>query len=103
MEHFLDSISVVGATDLDDETVDVCAEVEARYDTPARELTVTLDCFLRRPDAMKHKQRIHAPWLPERQVVRETVDPEEASDMARDIARSWRKKVIEVIPGRQFH
>jgi hypothetical protein len=103
MEHFLDSISVVGATDLEDETMDVCAEVAARYNTPARELTVTLDSFLRSPDAAKHRQRLLAPWLPERQVVREAVSPEEACDMARDIARSWRKKVIELIPGRQFH
>jgi len=100
MEHFLDSISVVGATDLEDGTMDVCAEVAAHYNSPARELTVTLDSFLRPPDATKHKQRLHAPWLPERQVVREAVEPDEASDMARDIARSWRKKIIEVIPSR---
>jgi len=102
MEHFLDSISVVGATDLEDGTMDVCAEVAARYDSPARELTVTLDSFLRSPDATRHKHRVHADWLPERQVVREAVPPDEASEMARDIARSWRKKIIELIPSRQF-
>jgi hypothetical protein len=103
MEHFLDSISVVGAADVENESMDVCAEVEARYDARERALTVTLDSFLRHPDPTKHKLRIHAPWLPKAQTVHESVASDEASDMARDIARSWRKKIIELIPGRSFH
>jgi hypothetical protein len=103
MHHLLDSIAVVGVADFESEAMDVCAEVKSDYDAPSRRLTVALDSFLRHPDPAKVKQRVRAPWLPPAETVRETVSPEEASDMARDIARSWRKNIFERIPNRAFH
>lgn len=102
MHHLLDSIAVVGSSDFEDEAMDVCASVTSDYDAPSQRLTVTLDSFLRHPDPAKVKQRVRAPWLPASETVRESVPPDEASDMARDIARSWRKNVFERIPERTF-
>lgn len=99
----LDSTSVVGKTDFQNERMDVCSEAECSYDPATRELTASLDCFLRHPTAELHKQRVKAPWLPAPQVVRERVGFDEASDLARDIASSWCHKVTASIPDRLLH
>lgn len=103
MDHLLDSISIIGATEMDNETMDVCAEVVATYNLAKEMLTVHLDSFLRHTGITGNKARAVASWLPKPEVVEESVSREEASDLARDIARSWRKQVMESIPARTFH
>lgn len=103
MDHLLDSISIIGATDMDGETMDVCAEVVASFNPANETLTVHLDSFLRHTGITGNKARAMTSWLPKAQVLEESVSRDEASDMARDIARSWRKQVMESIPARVFH
>jgi hypothetical protein len=103
MEHLLDSISIIGATEVDGETMDVCAEVVANYNPGKEILTVHLDSFLRCTRVTGNKARAVAAWLPKPEVMEESVARDEASDLARDVARSWRKQVMECIPARVFH
>lgn len=98
MKHQLESIAVVGTTEVDGEKMDVCAEIVSDYNQSKEELSVKMDCYLRHPDPTNGHQRVKAAWLPEPQDVHECVDREEATDLAREIARSWRKRVFASIP-----
>ncbi|MDD5200443.1 MAG: hypothetical protein PHC88_11650 [Terrimicrobiaceae bacterium] len=100
MDQVLDSTSVVGTADFDGGQVDVCSEAKCVYDVAKQELVVSLESFVRHPNPPLRRQRVKAPWLPERQTVRELVPVDEAGDMARDIASSWRRKIAECIPER---
>lgn len=99
----LDSISVVGKSDFENERMDVCSETVCTYDQASRELVASLESFLRRPAPELHAQRVRAAWLPRPQIVREHAALDEASDLARDIAASWCHKVSTSVPDRLLH
>lgn len=98
ISHILDTISNIGIADFNGERMDVCSETKSSYDTSQNELIVHLDSFLRHSDPAFHNQRINTPWLPKKQVIREHVSIHDAGDMARDIAKSWRKRISLCIP-----
>ncbi len=84
---------VIQDLDLEVEPKELCAAAEAHYDDPKSALVIKLDAFVRQvhhvgPDVCSRPE-----WLPKPETLKEDVDPDEASDMARDIFRRWTKKV----------
>lgn len=98
MNRLLESISVVDRTTLHGYPAEVCAVVEAEYDAGRKELTVTLDSFLREIDLSLPQHRETADWLPRPQTLHEHADLDEATDLSHEIARDWRRRVRECVP-----
>jgi hypothetical protein len=90
--------SAIGRTTLDGVEHEVFAEARATYEPGTRELTISLDSYLRPDDAARLGERVTAPWLPASQSDREHVDEDEASALARDVFHRWCSKVQHHIP-----
>ena len=95
MRKILSTSEIVQDLDLEVEPKELCAAAEADYDDRKSTLVLKLDAFVRQvhhagPDVCSRPD-----WLPKPETLKEGVDPNEASDMARDIFRRWTKKVRE--------
>lgn len=76
-------------------TVETCATADALFDDAKSELQVTLDSFCR-PVSLLAKERHEKPdWLPKPQVVHSQMEVSETSAAAKEIFRSWVRKVSE--------
>jgi hypothetical protein len=72
---------------------------EAQYDEAAHRLELRLDAALRTTD-LRHKEQLFRPdWMPQSTTLQESVDLEEASDVARDVFHRWIRRVRESAPG----
>jgi hypothetical protein len=95
MKKVLSISEIVQDLDLEVEPKELCAAAEADYDERKHALVIKLDAFVRQvhhtgPDVCSRPD-----WLPRPETLHEGVDPDEASDMARDIFRRWTCKVRE--------
>lgn len=95
----LDATQVLGAVTYDGSTHDVVAEAVANHDRRTKVLTVSLRAFLRAGASDEFGKVSTPPWLPALETVTEHVEIEEATEMAKDIFASWRRKVSAAIPG----
>jgi hypothetical protein len=98
MNRLLDSISVVGHTNVHGYPAEVCALTEAEYDAGHHELVVLLDSFVRGVDLNLPQHREKAVWLPRAETVHEHVAFEEASELSHEVAKDWRRRVRESVP-----
>ncbi len=78
-------------------TCEVCATAEASFADATSELAVECDCFLRVVNQRGADQTLRPDWLPHQDSVKTHVSREEAVAAAKDIFRSWVKKVRQAI------
>lgn len=98
MNKLLDTTKVVGTTMINEAPHEVCAEAEASHDKVTGQLMVSLRSYLRTLEHTHLGEGASAGWLPAPEVVREHVDHDEASEMAKDVFSSWCHKVQQAIP-----
>jgi hypothetical protein len=95
MKKILSTSEIVQDLNLEDEPQELCALAEADYDERHSSLIVNLDAFVRQvrhagPDVCSKPA-----WLPHPEMLRESVNADEASDLAREIFQRWTRKVRE--------
>ena len=88
----------LGQVEIDGVKYDVFAEAHAGYDAPTKILTVTLASYLMPDNVARLNERTVPEWLPAKQVDREHVDADEASDLAKDVFQRWCSKVARAVP-----
>ena len=91
------SISEILGT-IEDGSVEVCATADAEYDASAEKVSVSLDAFTRRVLPVGAGRHIPQPWLPAAEEVSEHLPREEAVSFAKDVFRSWHRKVLASVP-----
>jgi len=91
------SISEILGT-IDDGRVEVCATADASYDSAAEKVSVALNAFARRVPASSDDEHVPEPWLPPHERVTEIVPRREAASFAKDVFRSWVRKVRGSVP-----
>ena len=75
---------------------EVCATADASYDRQRKQVCVELDCLIRPSGIVGTRTPVD--WLPAKQIVREGVPRDDASELAREIFGSWVRKVRSSIP-----
>lgn len=90
---------IVAEVGSDHNPQEVCATADAAYDRQRGVVVVELDCLIR-PSGIVGT-RIPVDWLPKKQIVKEGVPREEASELARDVFSSWVRRVRSSIPGKR--
>lgn len=103
MKRVIDTSEVLGIVETPDGVREVCAAADAGYDDGEGRLVVKLDAFLRTTDVRAKERRVPAAWLPKPEIVRESVGPDDAVDLARDIFQRWVRKVREAAPTLSHH
>ena len=98
MRRIIDTSEVLGLLDTREGEQEICVAANADYDETTATLFVKLEAFLRNPDVRGKETRSRAEWLPKPETVRESVGPEEALDVARDIFHRWARKVRQAAP-----
>lgn len=78
--------------------VEVCATADTAYDRAQQKVIVTLKAFARRVSVHGHGEPVSEPWLPANEQVTEHLPREEAGSFAKDVFRSWAKKVRASVP-----
>jgi hypothetical protein len=83
---------------IEDGDVEICATADATYDAGKREVTVALDAIARRVVAAGQGDVVPPSWLPGAELVKEHLPREEAVSFARDVFKSWTRKVHLAVP-----
>ncbi|HCN29496.1 MAG TPA: hypothetical protein DIT64_12250 [Verrucomicrobiales bacterium] len=94
----LDATQVVATVELDGAPHEVCCEAEASHDRRTNLLTVRLHAFVRAMEQDHIGETATPAWLPEPETVTESVDLDEAHEMAEDIFASWNRRVLAALP-----
>ena len=98
MKRVIDTSEVLGVVETPEGAREVCAAANASYDEGTATLVVMLDAYLRSTGLLSKEKRFPADWLPKPETVRETVGPDETTEMARDIFHRWTRKVRQAVP-----
>ena len=98
MKRIIDTREILGIVHTAGGPRELCATAWARYDDAAGTVTVHLDSFLRSTDYLAEETHDHADWLPKPQIVREAVDREDASDLAREVFHVWVRRIRNAAP-----
>ncbi|HEX8311644.1 MAG TPA: hypothetical protein VF614_10025, partial [Chthoniobacteraceae bacterium] len=72
---------------------EVCATAETHYDSSAQKVSVALESFVRCVFAPGKREQQSLPWLPPAENVSEHLASDETDAFARDVFKSWVKKV----------
>jgi len=80
------------------DSVEVCATADTSYDSGREKVVVTLNAFARRISMQGHGEHLPEPWLPPSERVAEHLAREDAGSFAKDVFRSWVKKVRASVP-----
>jgi hypothetical protein len=88
----------LGHTEIEGVNYDVFANGHAEYAADTKILTITLVCYLLPDNVARLDERMVPAWLPPKQVDREHVDADEASDLAKDVFHRWCSKVTHAVP-----
>ena len=78
--------------------IEVCATADAAYDSGAEKISVVLGSFARRLATSGTGEHLPQPWLPPTEQVTEHLPRNDATTFAKDVFRSWVKKVRAAIP-----
>ena len=98
MKKVISTSEIVECIQCDGAEWEVCATAEANLDESKSQLVVALDSFVRLVNLCAKEKHILADWLPKKQNVKESVSPEEAPDLAKDIFHRWVGKVRQSVP-----
>lgn len=93
MRKVLSISEIIQDLDREAEPKELCAAAEADYDERERSLVIRLDAFVRQVHHAGPDVCLRPDWLPRPETLREGVDSEEASELARDIFKRWTRKV----------
>jgi hypothetical protein len=78
---------------------ELCAVAEAAFDEAASRLIVQVNCHLRLKSFEEPGETFRESWLPAPSLLRETVSPEDACALTRELFQSWlhtvRRSVLE--------
>jgi len=100
MESVISISEVIGT--IEDGKIEVCATAEAAYDRAKERVFVSLEAFGRHLSASGDGSHVPIPWLPAGEHVTNDLPREDATPFARDVFRSWARKVRASVP-REFH
>lgn len=89
---------IVAEVGADHNPQEVCATADATYDRERGLVIVELDSLTRPSGIVGTRNPVD--WLPKKQIVKEGVPRDEASELARDVFSSWVKRVRSSIPGK---
>jgi len=78
--------------------LEVCATAEADFDEERSQLLIELDSFVRPVDLRSKETHLKTGWVPKKQSFTETVSPEQAPDLAREILHRWVHRIQQMIP-----
>jgi hypothetical protein len=95
----LDTTKVVGKTDIDGQTFEVCAEAVANHDRRDNRLTIDLRAFLRAEGHRQIGETTTPGWLPAPQTVTEHTDLADAHEVADDVFANWCRRVAGAVSG----
>lgn len=98
LKRVINTSEVLGMVETPGGTCEVCASADAGYDDAAGRLVVKLEAFLRTTNLRAKEKRLNADWLPKTETVTESVAPEEAGEVARDVFHRWTRKVRAAAP-----
>jgi hypothetical protein len=98
MKRVIDTSEVLGTVELPEGVCEVCASADANYDESAGKLVIGLDSFIRTTNLGTMQRWFASDWLPKPEKVRESVGPDEAPDLARDIFNPWAREVRAAAP-----
>lgn len=98
MEHIIFISEVLNDGQGGDAAAEVVATADAIYDSGAQKVAVELGVFARRVAVSGDGENLSMPWLPHAERVVEHLARDEAADFAKDVFRSWVKKVRDLIP-----
>ena len=101
MKDLISLSEIVAAWPSGDGEAEVCATADAHYDDATEAVSIGLRSFLRHVPARAKSFGVPPAWLPEPTCVAEHLERAEAADFAKDVFRSWVKKVRTAIP-REF-
>lgn len=96
MESVISMSEILGT--IDDGRTEVCATADAAYDSAEGKVAVALDAFERRVVGAGDGHHATEPWMPPREQVTEHLAREDATTFARDVFRSWTRKVRSSVP-----
>ena len=96
MEKAIFISEIIGT--IQDGSVEICATADAGYDLAKEKVSVTLDAFARRVSVHGDGQRLAEPWMPAAERVTEHLPREEAASFAKDVFRSWIRKLRARVP-----
>lgn len=100
MRRVVSSSEIVGTCEWRGQMIDVSAHSDAHYDEAAGKMLVKLMADAEPADLEFHPEWIKPDWLPAKQTVAEHLSYEEALPAAKNIFRSWSRKVRESMPAR---
>jgi transposase len=98
MKRVIDTSEVLGTVEAPEGVCELCASADSSFDEEAGRLVTKLEAFLRPTDLLVKERRFRADWLPENEMVTESVAREECHEVARDIFNRWVRKVREAAP-----
>lgn len=89
MKRIFSTSQIIGPFTRDEQNFEACATAEAQYDEERSQLVMELDSFVRPANLRSKEVHLHTQWLPGRRNFKESVSPDEAPDLARDIFHRW--------------
>jgi hypothetical protein len=93
MKRVIDTSEALGRVEVPEGVCELCASADAGFDEVASRLVVRLEAFLRPADLLAKERHFRASWLPENEIVTESVAREECHEVAREIFQRWVRKV----------
>ena len=94
----LDALDIIETRNIDAGSYEICACAKSVLDESGPELTIELDAFVRRFEMRGKDFQFKPGWLPRKDTVRMRTASDEAAAAAREVFRSWVKKVQSSIP-----
>jgi hypothetical protein len=101
MKSVIDTSEVLGTVEVPEGASELCASGVASFDDAAGRLAVRLESYLRPVGLLTKERHFRTDWLPENEMVSESVAREDCHDLAREIFHRWVRKVREAAP--QLH
>ena len=95
MRHVIDTSEVLGTIETAEGSFELCASADAGFDSNAGLLGVELRAFFRPVGKLAKASHLRFHWLPSNETVMETCSHDESTDVAKDVFRSWVRKVHE--------
>ena len=85
---------VVDTREVGKDIIEVCANVDGRYDRASSTLEIKQDAYLQNPAG----EQFRPSWFPQGETIREHLPHEEIQELGRSIFHRWVKRVREAVP-----
>lgn len=99
MKKVVDISELVNVTQGKKGRREVHASATANYEEGDQTLVVELKCWATLHRHGQGEKKVRLPSLPQDQIVKERVDSEEVFDAAKEIFRSWIRRVLKSLAG----